>query len=74
MAVLSIERCLEMAGKAKRGLKGIVCAGVIGLALAGGVREARATTAPFDSNSITKNNIEYYMQTDKSVYDLDENV
>ncbi len=63
-----------MVGRAKRGLKSIVCAGIVGLALAGGVREAKATTAPFDSNSIVKDYIEYCMQTDKSVYNLGENV
>jgi len=63
-----------MVGRAKRGLKSIVCAGIIGLALAGGVKEARATIVPFDSNSIVKDYIEYYIQTDKSIYNLGENV
>ena len=44
------------------------------LALAGGVKPARATTVPLNSNSIVKDNIEYYMQTDKAVYDLGEDV
>lgn len=57
--------------KTKKSLKSLAYAGIIGLALAGGGREAKAT---LNSNSIIKDNIEYYMQTDKAVYDLGENV
>jgi len=47
----------------------LIIAVVIVFGLAG---MARATLA--DSNSIVKDNIEYYVQTDKSVYDLGEDV
>ncbi len=33
-----------------------------------------ATATPVNSNSINNNGIEYYIQTDKSIYDLGENV
>ncbi|MBA7485945.1 hypothetical protein ES707_21497 [subsurface metagenome] len=39
-----------------------------------GVDAGYAEAAPSDSNSIVKDNVEYYMQTDKAVYDLGENV
>lgn len=51
-------------------VKGLAYSAVIGLALAGGMKEAKA----IDSNSIIQEDIEYYIQTDKSVYDLGEDV
>lgn len=51
----------------KKTLASIVLAGA--LAFCGG-KEAKATL--INSNSIVKDNIEYYMQTDKSVYNLGE--
>jgi len=69
--VLIIKMKLEnIVNKAKKSLKSLAYAGLVGLALAGG-GEAKGDV---NSNSITQNNIEYYMQTDKSVYDLGENV
>lgn len=59
-----------MAGKIRKTLKSKICAVMVALALAGGAREARGTL----SNSIVKDNIEYYIQTDKAVYDLGEDV
>jgi len=48
---------------------------VIAAVVAGaGAREARAVTVPVSSNSVVEDGIEYYMQTDKSVYDLGEDV
>ena len=48
---------------------------VIGAVLAwAGAREARAVLVPVNSNSVVLDGIEYYMQTDKSVYDLGEDV
>lgn len=64
---MSLENIIN---KAKNGLKRLAFTGLIGLALAGLPNEAKAV----NSNSIIKDNIEYYMQTDKSVYDLGENV
>ncbi len=61
-----------MSGEAKKKLKKLICAGIVGLALGCGVVEARA--ACVDSNSVVLDGIEYYMQTDKSVYSLGENV
>ncbi len=63
-----------MTAKTRKILKSLVYAALIGLALAGGVREAKATTVAIDSNSILQDNIEYYIHTDKSVYDLGEYV
>lgn len=54
--------------KTKKRLKSLAYAGLVGAAVMGGVRGARAET--INSNSIVKDNIEYYMQTDKSVYNL----
>ena len=61
-----------MGGKRGESLKNLVCAGIVGLVLAGAAGEVRGTLV--DSNSIIEDNIEYYMQTDKSVYDLGESV
>ena len=63
-----------MTAKTKKSLKSLVYAALIGLALATGAREAKATTVTIDSNSILQDSIEYYIQTDKSVYDLGEYV
>jgi len=45
---------------------------ILAVLVLGTVQFAMAT--PVDSNSIVKNGIEYYMQTDKSVYNLGETV
>jgi len=58
-----------MNGKINKNWKSVVCAGIVILALAGC---AKANLV--DSNSILQDGIEYYMQTDKSVYDLGEEV
>ncbi len=48
---------------------------VIAAVVAGaGAREARAVPMPVGSNFVVQDGIEYYMQTDKSVYDLGEDV
>ncbi|MDP2925939.1 MAG: hypothetical protein Q8N99_06210 [Nanoarchaeota archaeon] len=57
-------------GKAKQTLRSLAYAGLVGMALVGGGREVRAE----NFNSVVKDNIEYYMQTDKAVYNLGENV
>jgi hypothetical protein len=56
----------------RRGIKIAAALMVVILVLATGAREARATLV--DSNSITKDGIEYYIQADKSIYDLGEDV
>ena len=56
----------------KRCLKGWICAAIVGLALAGGAKEANATL--IDSNSIVQDGIEYYIRTDKFVYGLGQDV
>ena len=58
-----------MTGRIKKILKKLVCAGIVTLVLVGC---AKATLV--DSNSIVRDGIEYYIQTDKSVYDLGEDV
>ena len=58
-----------MSGETKKRMKSVVCAGMVILAVAGC---ARANLV--DSNSIFVDGIEYYIQTDKFVYDLGENV
>ena len=58
-----------MSGEEKKRMKSVVCAGMVILAVAGC---ARANLV--DSNSILQDGIEYYVQTDKFVYDLGENV
>jgi hypothetical protein len=55
--------------EAKKSLKKLICAGLVILAL---VIPAKATLVT--SNSIIVDDIEYYTQTNKSVYDLGENV
>ncbi len=56
----------------KREIKIVAALMAVILVLATGAREARATLV--DSNSITKDGIEYYIQADKSIYDLGEDV
>ena len=58
-----------MSGEEKKRMKRMVCAGIVTLVLAG-----CATANLVDSNSIIEDDIEYYLQTDKAVYDLGENV
>ena len=58
-----------MMGETKKILKKLVCAGIVILASA---VPAKATLV--NSNSIVVDDIEYYIQTDKSVYDLGEGV
>jgi len=71
MTVLVRNEGREMTGEFKKILKKLFCAGIVALALAG-TKEARATCV--NSNSVVKGDIEYYMQTNKSVYSLGENV
>ena len=62
-----------MMGETKNILKKLFWAGIVGLViLAGHPKDAGATLV--DSNSIVRDGIEYYIQTDKSVYDLGESV
>jgi len=62
-----------MIGGTKNKVKKLVCAGIVGLViLAGYAKDAGATLV--DSNSIVRDGIEYYIQTNKSVYDLGEDV
>ena len=58
-----------MSGELKKSLKKLVCAGIVTLALT-----ACAKANLVNPNSVVEDGIEYYMQTDKSVYDLGENV
>jgi len=58
-----------MSGEANKKLKKLICAGIVTLALAGC---AKANLV--DSNSIVRDDIEYYIQTDKAVYNLGEEV
>jgi len=58
-----------MTGRIKKILKKLVCAGISILFM---TVSAKATLV--DSNSIVEDGIEYYIQTDKPVYDLGEDV
>ncbi len=58
-----------MSREAKKNRKKLICAGIVALALT-----ACAKANLIDSNSIVQDDIEYYMQTNKSVYDLGEDV
>jgi len=58
-----------MSGETKKRMKSVVCAGMVILAVAGC---ARANLV--DSNSVFQDGIEYYIETNKSVYDLGESV
>jgi len=58
-----------MSGEEKKRMKSVVCAGIVILAIAGC---AKANLV--NSNSIVEDGIEYYIQTNKSVYDLGEEV
>jgi len=58
-----------MSGEANKILKSVVCAGIVGFALT-----ACAKANLVNSNSIVQDDIEYYIQTNKSVYDLGEEV
>lgn len=58
-----------MSKEAKKSLKNLLFAGIFILVLVGG---AKATLV--DANSTIEDGIEYYIQTDKFVYDLGENV
>ena len=58
-----------MTGKTKKNLKTLFYAGLFTLALAGC---AKATLV--NSNSVVEDSIKYYIQTDKSVYNLEEQV
>jgi len=58
-----------MIGGTRRSLKKLVFAGILVFALAG-----CAKAALVDSNSIIEDGIEYYIQMDKSVYNLGEDV
>ena len=69
MAVLVRKEGSKMTGGTKKILKKLVCAGIVTLVLVGC---AKATLV--DSNSIVRDGIEYYIQTNKSVYDLGEGV
>jgi len=58
-----------MTSKTKKNWKAFVCAGIVTLVLAGC---ARANLV--NPNSVVQDGIEYYLQTDKAVYNLGENV
>ena len=58
-----------MSGEEKKRMKSVVCASIVILA---SVVPAKATLV--NSNSIVQDDIEYYIQTDKAIYDLGENV
>ena len=58
-----------MMGETKKILKKLVCAGIVIIFM---TVSAKATLV--NSNSIVQDGIEYYIQTDKAVYDLGENV
>jgi len=58
-----------MSGEAKKSLKSVIFAGIVTLVLAGC---AKANLV--NSNSVFQDGIEYYLQTDKAVYDLGEDV
>jgi len=62
----------KMSREVRDKLKTTICVSIIVLAIAGWVRQARATCAI--SNFVIKDGIEYYMQTDKAVYSLGEKV
>ena len=71
-SVLGLDNSREvkkMSGEEKKRMKSVVCAGMVILAVAGC---AKANLV--DSNSIVEDGIEYYMQTDKAVYNLGEEV
>ncbi len=59
----------KMSGIRREKLGRLICAGIATLALAG---SAKATL--INSNTVVEDEIEYYVQTDKSVYDLGEDV
>ena len=62
-----------MNGETKKNIRKLFWAGIVGLAiLAGHPKDAGATLV--DSNSIVQDGIEYYIQTDKSLYTLGEDV
>lgn len=69
MAALVRNEGRKMIRGTKKNVKRLVCAGIVTLALAGC---AKATL--LNSNAIVQDGIEYYIQTDKSVYSLGENV
>jgi len=58
-----------MSGEENKILKKLICAGIVTLVLAGC---ARANLV--DSNSVVEDGIEHYIQTNKSIYDLGEDV
>jgi len=58
-----------MSGKINKNWKSVVCVGIVTLLLAG------CAKANFvDSNSVFQDGIEYYIKTDKALYNLDEDV
>ena len=59
-----------MSGEAKKRMKSVVCSGIVGLALLAGCARANLV----NSNSVVEDGIKYYLQTDKAVYDLGEDV
>ena len=59
----------QMSGIRREKLGRLICAGIATLALAG---SAKATLV--NSNTVVEDEIEYYVQTDKSVYHLGEDV
>jgi len=58
-------------GKSGRKLFGVAIIALFGLA---GAQEGRANLVPVNSDSVVQNGIEYYIETDKVVYDLGEDV
>ena len=69
MAALARNEGRDMNGGTKKSLKNLICAGISILFI---TASAKATLV--NSNSIVVDNIEYYTQTDKAVYELGEDV
>ncbi len=61
-----------MSGETNKNLKNLICAGIVTLVLAGCAGEARGTLS--NSSSIVEDGLEYYIELDKAVYNLGENV
>ncbi len=67
MTALARNEGSKMTGGTKKNVKNLICAGISILFI---TASAKATLV--NSNSIVQDGIEYYIQTDKAVYDLGE--
>jgi len=63
-----------MGGHWEKSVKKARFVAIVAFVMLAGAREARTVPVPVSSNSVVEDGIEYYMQTDKSVYDLGEDV